>query len=258
MKVSVNADDFGISEEVSRTIADFIRKGYCNTTTVMVNMREYEKCHDIAVDEGITDRVGLHICLTEGMPITKSISDSPVFVQNGLFGCYKKHRFQRFVLGGKTKRAVRDEIRAQIERYLRLGYTGMTMDSHQGIHMDWSIYPIVTDLFEEYGFKYLRRSPNLKNDFTRRIIRLPFDAALSSRNIPHFDCMGNFRDFRDNLDRLEKSGKTVEIMCHPKGCGGTVYIDWCSGLLLDGYMEEISACAEDGIRYGTEEKRAGF
>lgn len=242
MEISVNADDFGISETVSCTIADFIHKGYCDTTTVMANMLDYEKCREIAMDEGIADKVGIHLCLTEGVPITRPISESPLFVREGVFGCYKKHRMNRFVLDKKTQMAVNDELRAQIERYFSAGYTGLTMDSHQGIHMDWSIYPIVIDLFEEYGFKRLRRSPNLKNDVKRKLLRVPFDLSMHTHNISRFDCLGNFKDFRDSLTKLENSDKTVEIMCHPNEIDGTVYVDWCSGLKLNDYMEEIEFC----------------
>lgn len=242
MKISVNADDYGISEAVSKTISEFIHEEYCNTTTVMANMPDYEKMRDIAFDEGITDKVGIHLCLTEGAPITAAIADYPAFVQSGLFGCYKKNRSSRFVLDKKTKTAVRDELRAQIERYLNLGYTGMTMDSHQGIHMDWSIYPIVIELFKEYGFKRLRRSPNLKKDIKRKVLRIPFDAAINAHRIQHTDCLGNFRDFRENLEKLRSSEKFVEIMCHPKEIGETVYIDWCSDLKLNDYMREIEIC----------------
>ena len=242
MKISVNADDYGISEAVSKTISEFIHKGYCDTTTVMANMPDYEKMRDIAVDEGIADKVGIHLCLTEGAPITAAIADYPAFVQGGLFGCYKKNRSSRFVLDKKTKTAVRDELRAQIERYLSLGYTGMAMDSHQGIHMDWSIYPIVIELFKEYGFKRLRRSPNLKNDIKRKVLRAPFDMSMRRNNIPRFDCLGNFKDFRNSIAKLKNSDKTVEIMCHPKEISGTIYIDWCSDLTLNDYMKEIEIC----------------
>ena len=244
MKISVNADDYGISVAVSKIISEFIHCGYCNTTTVMVNMADYEIIRNIAVKEEITDKVGIHLCLTEGVPITSEIAGCPVFVHGGSFGSYKKNRINRFVLDKKEKSAVRDELRAQIERYLSLGYSGMTMDSHQGIHMDWSIYPIVIELFKEYGFKRLRRSPNLKKDVKRKVLRMPFDAAINAHRIQHTDCLGNFRDFRENLEKLRSSEKFVEIMCHPKEIGGTVYIDWCSGLKLDDYHAELEICSK--------------
>lgn len=245
MQISVNADDFGISKEVSQTIIDFVHKGYCDTTTVMVNMNDFKGSRDMAVNAGIGERTGLHLCLTEGVPITKGIAENPIFAQNGVFGCYKTHRNCRFFLNDKVKTVVCDELRAQIERYLELGYTGMTMDSHQGVHMDWSIYPIVMKLFEEYGFKRLRRSPNLKNDFKRKLLRIPFDRAVNTHGIPHFDCLGNFRDFKDHLIKLENSDQTVEIMCHPKEINGTVYIDWCNRLTLQDYKDELSVCSRN-------------
>ena len=163
----------------------------------------------------------------------------------GVFGEYKKNKKRRFWLDRVQRTIVVDEFREQIERYLSLGYTGMTMDSHQGIHMDYSICPIVVDLFKEYGFKRLRRSPNLKNDKKRKLLRVPFDISLSMYNIMHFDYLGNFKDFRKNLAKLEGSGKTIEIMCHPKEIDGTIYIDWCSDLKLNDYLREIEICGSN-------------
>ena len=111
--------------------------------------------------------------------------------------------------------------------------------------MDWSIYPIVIELFKEYGFKRLRRSPNLKNDIKRKVLRVPFDMSLDMKNISRFDCLGNFKDFRYGIAKLENSDKTVEIMCHPKEIGGTVYIDWCSDLKLNDYIKEIEAISSE-------------
>lgn len=248
MIISVNADDFGINESVSKTIIQFIQEGICDTTTVMVNMPNSKNIKNMAVFEGISNKVGIHLNLTEGVPITAEILSYQAFVSGGTFGCYKKNRFKRFLLDRKEKNAVRNELRAQIEQYLSLGYTGMTMDSHQGIHMDWSIYPIVIDLFEEYGFKFLRRSPNLKNDLKRKILRMPFDASIDAHGIQHMDYLGNFNDFKLHSEYLQKSEKRIEIMCHPKQINGITYIDWCSNLKVNDFSKEIAICKNSKLR----------
>lgn len=66
--------------------------------------------------------------------------------------------------------------------------------------------------------------------------------SLRMKNIPCFDGLGNFKDFRNSIAKLESSDKIVEIMCHPKEISGTVYIDWCSDLKLNDYMKEIEIC----------------
>lgn len=82
---------------------------------------------------------------------------------------------------------------------------------------------------------------------------MPFDMSMRRNNIPRFDCLGNFKDFRDSIAKLENSDKTVEIMCHPKEISGTVYIDWCSDLKLDDYMKEIEICKNN--KYGGKNER---
>ena len=236
--VTINADDFGYTVDISKTIIDFINNGYCDTTTVMINSSSRMDSYQLANQVGLVDRVGLHLNITAGDPLTSDISKCASFCTNGKFGVYKAHRSKRFVLTSIEKKALEAEIRAQIEEYLKVGYKGMMLDSHQGIHMDWSIYPIVMGLCKEYGFVKVRRSPNISTDALRRSLHIPFDVALKRSGLQKTKYMGGIKDYlMSDVSYLEGG---MEIMCHPQNKQGTLYIDETLGFTLEDYLAALS------------------
>ena len=237
LRIIVNADDFGYSHNITNTIIDYFQSGYCNSTSVMINCDDYEETYNLAKDAGIVHLVGLHINLTIGEPICEKMRTCSTFCKNGMFDGYKSNVSKRFLLNNEEKSAVEAEIRAQIERYLKMGYSGLSMDSHQGIHYDTSIYPIVIKLFREYGFKRIRRSPNINADIKRSLIRIPFNHAIKAAKINTTDYFCNFYGLKISNFKLS-SNKTLEIMCHPER-KGVDYIDSVSELLLNDYKDFV-------------------
>ena len=81
-----NADDFGKSESVNRAIMTCFEKGFVDRTTLMVNMDAAESAVSLAKSAGFADRVGIHLNLTEGMPLTAPIRSNPLLCDaNGRF-----------------------------------------------------------------------------------------------------------------------------------------------------------------------------
>ena len=234
-KIIINADDFGYSHNITNTILSYFRLGYCNSTTVIINCDDYIETYDLAKDAGIVQQVGLHLNLTVGEPLCDRIKACSSFCKNGKFSGYKSNLLKRFALNNEEKSAVETEIRAQIERYLKTGYSGLNMDSHQGIHYDVSIYPIVIKLFKEYGFKRIRRTPNINMDIKRTLLRLPYSFAIRTAGIETTDYLSNFLKLKDSDFKLSNN-KTLEIMCHPDHINGMDYIDSVSELLLKDYL----------------------
>ena len=65
----VNADDFGLTEQVSRGIVDAHRKGIVTSTTLMANGGAF----DAAVAMGRREyqlAIGVHLNLTQGVPVS--------------------------------------------------------------------------------------------------------------------------------------------------------------------------------------------
>ena len=240
MNIIINADDFGIDLETSKCIIDFIQQGICDTTSVMTNMAGFEETADLASKKGILDRVGLHINLTEGVPITDRIKDCDAFCMMGKFGVYKNSILSRVYLSKIELLAVREEICAQIERYRSAGYSGLFFDSHQGIHMDPSLEKVMINTCEQKGFIRCRNSPNMVNkNSIKEVLRKKFDHHLKNSGLMTTDYFGNLREFVEWYENENENaavfGRSIEIMTHPKIKESMKYIDASSNLLLEEY-----------------------
>ena len=73
MQIIINADDFGLSKDVNEAIDICIKKDYIQRTTLMVNMPQTLEAVKLAKDGGYLNKVGLHINLIEGIPLTPDI-----------------------------------------------------------------------------------------------------------------------------------------------------------------------------------------
>ena len=78
MPLLVNADDFGKSAEINRAVAEAFERGYITHTTLMANMPAAEEAVDLARQKGFAERVGLHLNLTEGLPLSLPIRGNPL------------------------------------------------------------------------------------------------------------------------------------------------------------------------------------
>ena len=121
-KIIVNADDFGLNKSCSCAIKEAFSKGLISSTTACANGEYISEAYQLARENHFEDKVGIHINLTEGVPLTDKIKEDPFFCENGKFH-NRINRFQR--LSGEQIYEVQCEVRAQIE-YLKT--YGLTID----------------------------------------------------------------------------------------------------------------------------------
>ena len=132
-KIVVNADDFGITEGVSRAIIHCHEVGALRSTTLMVGMEaarfavEQAKSHP---DLG----VGLHFTLTLGRPVAPVQEVASLLSANGEFRSRRQQ--EKAMLTGKVSAShICLELKAQMQRFLDFGLKPTHIDSHQHIHM---------------------------------------------------------------------------------------------------------------------------
>src|SRR6201996_9739990 len=76
----INADDFGLSSIVNRAILSGMEEGLVTSTSMMANMPGFEHGVGLArVHAKLAGRIGVHLNLTEGPPLTKPVLDLPLF-----------------------------------------------------------------------------------------------------------------------------------------------------------------------------------
>lgn len=159
MSLIVNADDFGRDAAYNAAIVESFRRRWINQTTIMVNMSGFEEAVRLAKENGFWDRVGLHLNLTEGRPLTDECAKS-VFCEQGTFNDMRSGRKLFGSYDKKTEAALRREIQAQIARYLDEGFTLRHCDSHSHMHTRLPIAKILFPELERAGFKTVRRPYN--------------------------------------------------------------------------------------------------
>jgi len=220
VKVIVNADDFGISELVNDAIILGFEKKILTNTTLMVNMPNATDAVKQAKEAGFDDRVGLHLNLTAGVPLTGSIRSMSTFCDGRGHFHAKFHLSTgtRLHLGRKESIALGEEIEAQIRRYLTYGLGLKHLDSHHHVHTDLSVWKVAEPILKKYGFRTVRLSRNLfregKCSVPNGIYKKYFNNRIRKNNFDTTDYFGSFEDFKSQYDVLEE-GALAEIMLHP-------------------------------------------
>ena len=227
-RLIINADDFGISSKVNSAISECFRRFMITGTTLMVNMPHAEEAAQLAKDEGFYERVGLHLNLTSGYPLTGNIRSFSCFCsKDGRFNAsFQKKTSERLYLTRDEAGAAAEEMEEQIKKYLSLGLDNKHLDSHHHVHTNPSIYPSLEPLIKKYGIRSIRLSRNIygRMSFLKAFYKKHYNARLKKSGIYTTDYFGSFTDFKRGYDKIPENSLT-EIMVHP------MYSD--SGELLD-------------------------
>ncbi len=214
----INGDDFGISEDVNRAIAECFGKGLLTSTTLMVNMPYAFDAVEIARASGFEDRVGLHLNLTSGTPLTAEIRELRRFCNNdGTFNAsFQKRLPTRLYIDERERQAVSIEIEAQIRKYLGFGLKNRHIDSHHHVHTDYSIMRELLPLLKKYGFRSIRLSRNIHGKINplKRFYKNYFNGLIKKSGLYTTDFFGSYLDLR-KFGKEVPDNALVEIMLHP-------------------------------------------
>ena len=218
MKFYINADDFGRTETVNEAIDFGMKNGYLSSTTIMLNMPCYKEAIKLAKEGGYFDKVGLHLNVINGPSFSEKIKKCKRFTDSyGYFtGQLLKDKKMMFFLTRKEKLALKEEIDAQIERYLAEGFTSKRVDTHGLTNSLFSTYKIFNKEFKKYGFTNVRIARNLKvkSNFSK-IIKKHINKRINNLNKEKFIFFGSFKDYFDILPKLKDQDGLCEIMLHP-------------------------------------------
>lgn len=163
-RLIVNADDFGLTAQVSKGIMDAHRHGVVTSTTLLANGGAVELAVSMA-RRAPELGIGVHLNLTEGVPV------SPIFnVPTLVNGSGRLHltpaRLGAGIFTGKVRLSdVERELRAQIQKVLRVGILPTHLDGHKHVHVLPGISEIVIRLAQQFGIRGIRcpaeEAPNL-------------------------------------------------------------------------------------------------
>lgn len=158
-RIIINADDYGLNEHISRAIAEAFTERLITDTTMMATGDYFDEAVKTARKQGFLDRIGIHLNLTEGVPLTEGILSQTRFVTDGRFN--KRYDLSS-PLTASEETAIEAELTAQVERLRAAGIAITHADSHHHVHLGRYIAPVAMCVMKRYEIKKIRRSRERK------------------------------------------------------------------------------------------------
>lgn len=210
MNLIINADDYGLTLNVSKGIIEGMKKGIITDTSAIVSTMDFPESAKMALENDICE-MGLHCLLTMGQPILPANECKSLVNEKGYF--YNREEFRHIEVNIEE---VRNEIEAQIERFTSTGLKLNHLDTHHGF-MNKS--DEMTKLFIELAIKY---DVPLRNELSRKgkdkAMDLYKEAKIIQTEHLFFNTKFPFHTIDEIIEYLELAQKTyevVEIGCHP-------------------------------------------
>lgn len=221
----INADDYAYFKGVSQGILECVSQGTVTATGVFANSPFLDE-HAAWLTARPDVDVGVHLNLTDRLPLTRRLSDA-LRRWGGRFP--GKFAIAKAVLSHRIAiDLVRDEWRAQIEACLGKNLRLRFLNSHEHIHMLPPLYPVALALAREYGIEHVRfATPEWPRVWSANAwIRDGIMSALAQVNrfrmpyaAPVFLGMGESgrlsQRYLSSVLPTLRSGQVYELMCHP-------------------------------------------
>lgn len=210
-KIIVNADDFGLTKSATNAIAEAFEKNLISSTTACANGDYIENAVLIAAEKGFIQKIGVHLNLTEGVPLTEEIKRDAFFCDGGKF----HGKIDRYVKPNEEELArFKAEITAQIKRLIELGVKPTHVDSHHHIHTAPYLIDAVKETAKSFEINKIRLHRNIgKINIVKRFGKYLFNKDLKKEG---FITAQKFGSLDDVMLYQKKSEKFLcEIMVHP-------------------------------------------
>lgn len=148
-RVIINADDFGLSDSINKSIITAYEIGVLTSTTLLVKREATDAAVELAKAHPKLC-VGLHLDLDRFF----------CFESNGHFGISVDDldRAAYDYVTSSQMHAVRREIASQVETIFRLGLQPTHLDGHHNIHLMPLILPEVVAVMRDFALRRIRFS----------------------------------------------------------------------------------------------------
>jgi len=210
----INADDFGISKAVNYAIMAAMDSSICTDTTFLANFDESENAARLAISMNRADRVGIHLNLTEGRPLSSKIKNEPRFCNRE--GYFHNKKLKRIVQLSKSEKiAVLEELTSQIRLSRKLGIPISHADSHNHVHEEPGLGLLIMDILRNEKIPYLRLANNIgETSFVNKIYRGAYNLILGFKGLTVTEYFGSVSNLNDYTKRIDENA-VVELMIHP-------------------------------------------
>ena len=144
----INADDFGLTKDISDAIIYVFKMGNLSSTTLMTNMPSSSYAIKLA-KENPKLGVGLHFNISEGK---SSLGVSSLTNSKGFFW-EKMPLIIKILFNRINMLDIKNELDNQYNYLIKAGINPTHIDSHQHIHMNPKVFKIVADFAKEKDLK---------------------------------------------------------------------------------------------------------
>lgn len=211
----INSDDFGYSTEYNKAIYLAFQKNLISSTTALVNFEAGLNDAITYIERNLIDKnaVGIHLNLSEGVPLTKEMRNNSRFCKNGAYKSQKTG--PTFHLNDKDRKCVYREIQAQMDLFIsKFGFQPSHIDSHHHLHAEWAITRCVVSLAKKYRVESIRLAQNTgKTAIHKKVYRNFVNRHLRLKGFKLTDKFGDIDDlFISGLN----PNKNYEIMVHAR------------------------------------------
>lgn len=217
--IIVNADDFGANASVNKAIIKLFDDGILTSTTLMANMPGFDEAIELAHQHKIIDKIGAHLVLTEGIPLTEDIKALPYLFNRDQPENTRKLLIKKlFNLDSMQKKMICKEYSAQVEKIRKAGIAINHIDTHQHMHDMPGVMRVITTLIKSYNIPSMRILNNLESTGkSKNAYRGVINKYLKIKGINYTDYFGSRVDYLLTLKHnpLIAANKTIEIMVHP-------------------------------------------
>jgi chitin disaccharide deacetylase len=157
VKVIINADDLGYNQQVNESVFDLISKGSVTSASLLVNGSAYEDAIRCSRDF-LYCSFGVHLNITEGLPLTNNIDLRAILKPDGTFDGDK---IRRIVIKEPLRKAILKEWTAQVEKVLKSGILVSHFDSHHHIHTVPGLFATLKQLQKRFRIRRVRITMNI-------------------------------------------------------------------------------------------------
>lgn len=155
IRLIVNGDDFGISEEVNRAIIAAFQNGVLTSCSLMVTGDAFDHAVQLA-RENKKLAVGIHLVTVMGRSVLPRKEIPSLVDENQNFSNNPNAAGLNYFFLPRARQDLRKELAAQFEKFRSTGLPLSHIDGHLHLHVHPVIFQTALNLGEQYGTKRMR------------------------------------------------------------------------------------------------------
>lgn len=154
-KLIITGDDFGLALPVNEAIIEAHRKGILTAASLMAGEGFFRDAVERA-QQTPSLRVGLHLTLVEGHPVSDPQQIPDLVDKGGFFSTHLARAGFRFFFRPGIRHQLETEIRAQFEAFHKTGLALDHVNAHNHMHLHPTVLRLILKVGKDYGLAAVR------------------------------------------------------------------------------------------------------